>query len=124
MPVPSTEFAPLMREMSEMLLKGFPTASVFAWHVLTDWGGQTLDRPQVYISGMYDGDGEWIGGESLGSAENLIVARYQDRLGWAQREEGIGHAYSVKQAREITDVDGTGTLDPEFAAHPGLESFQ
>jgi hypothetical protein len=123
MPVPSTEHGTLMRDMSEEILKTFPTASVFVWHVLIDWAGKPLDGPQVYISGMYDSDGEWIGGESLVSAENLIVARYQDRLGWVQREEGVGHAYSVKQAREITDVEGTGTLDAEFVSHPGLDMF-
>lgn len=124
MPVPSVEHLPIMREMSEELLKRSPTASVFTWHVLTDWAGKALDGPQVYISVMYESDGERIGEERLDSAENLIVARYQDRLGWAQREEGLGYAYSVKQAREITDVEGTGTLDPDFAAHPGLEWFR
>lgn len=123
MPAPSAEHAPILREMSDELLKAFPTASVFTWHVLEAGDLHKLDSPQVYIDSMHDDAGEWIGGEMLDGPENLIVAKYQERLGWSGREDGIGFAYSVKEAKEITDLEGTGTLDPEFEGRPGLETF-
>jgi hypothetical protein len=54
----------------------------------------------------------------LDSPENQIVAKYHEKLGWSARDEGIGYAYSVKEAREITDIEGTGTLVPEFEGRP------
>lgn len=123
MPVPSAAHAPLMREMSDELLKKHPAASVFTWVVLDHDGFKALPTPQVYIQSLLESDGEPIGGESLTSAENRIVAGYQEQLGWTQREDGIQFAYSVKQAKEITDAEGTGMLDPDFADHPGLEVF-
>jgi hypothetical protein len=94
------------------------------WVVFDHSRGKKLPSPQVYVSMLLDGDGERIGEERLTSEENLIVARYQEQLGWTQREVGIGYAYSVKHAREITDLEGTGTLDPDFEDHPGLELFR
>lgn len=124
MPQPSAEHEPIMREMSDEILKVLPGADVFAWVVLDPKWHTELGRPRVYITSLHNRDGEWIGGESLDSPENRIVTRYEDRLGWAQREEGVGFAYSVREAREITDVEGSGMLDTDFAEHPGLEIFQ
>ena len=123
MPVPSVEHAPLMRKMSAELLKKYPAASVLTWTVLDHDGLKALPAPQVYVASLLDSDGEWLGGESLSSAENRVVARYQEGLGWTQREEGLRFAYSVKQAKESTDAEGMGLPDAEFADHPGLESF-
>jgi hypothetical protein len=123
MPAPSAEHAPLMREMSDELLKELPSASVLTWHVMEHDGFKALPTPQVYIAQLLAKDGTRIGGESLSSPENRIVARYQDRLGWTQREDGLSFAYSIKEAKEITDTEGMGMLDAGFADHPGLESF-
>ena len=124
MPAPSSEHAPIMRQMSDELLKANPAASVIAWHVLDHDGFRPLDPPRVYIATMVDSTGTDIGRESLDSMENKIVARYEHQLGWSEREAGLAYAYSVKDAREITDAEGTGTLDPDFADHPGLWQFQ
>lgn len=125
MPTPSAEHAPIMRQMSDELLKAVSAASVLTWHVLDEGPVLGLDRPRVYIAAMVDSSGTDIGHiESLDSVENKIVARYEDQLGWSARDEGIAYAYSVTEAREITDVEGTGTLDPDFADHPGLFQFQ
>jgi hypothetical protein len=123
MPAPSAEHAPILREMSEEILEVKPKASFFSWHVLEHDGFKQLKSPQVYITAIHDDAGQWIGGESLSDPANKIVAKYQERLGWQSREEGIGFAYSVKEAREITDLEGTGTLDPDFEGRPGLEMF-
>lgn len=120
MPTPSAEHAPVMRQMSDEILKVFPTASVFAWKVMHHYSVKPLDRPHVYGLAMHGVDGEWIGGEQLDSPENQIVARYEDALDWSSREEDIAFAYSVSEAREVTDVEGTGTLDSGFEVHPGL----
>jgi hypothetical protein len=120
MPTPSAEHAPTMRQMSDEILKVFPTASVFAWKVMHRYTIWPMDRPHVYVLAMHDADGEWIGGEQLNSPENQIVARYEDVLDWSSREEGLAFAYSVTEAREITDVEGMGTLDSGFEGHPGL----
>jgi hypothetical protein len=124
MPAPSAEHAPIMRQMSDELLQAQPAASVFSWHVLGPGPIFGLDRPRVYVATMVDAAGTPIGGESLDSPENKIVARYEDQLGWSARDDGTAFAYSVTEAREITDVDGTGTLDPDFADHRGLFQFQ
>lgn len=133
MPQPSPEHAPIMRKMSDEILEKFPDASVFQWHVLDPDmflnfdkppAFANLDRPRAYVAVLLDKDGERIGNESLDAPENLIVARYEDDLGWSGREEGIGYVYSVTEAREITDIEGTGTLDPDFEDHPGLEMFR
>lgn len=123
MPAPSAEHAPLLREMSAELLKISPMASHFSWVVLEHDGFKQLEPPQVYITGIHDDAGEWVGGEMLDCPENRIVAKYQERLGWSAREAGIGFAYSIKEAREITDLEGTGTLDPDFEGRAGLEMF-
>jgi hypothetical protein len=123
MPAPSDEHAPILQEMSAELLKVEPRASFFTWHVLESWILKKFDSPRVYITAMFDDAGEWIGGEMIDGPENLVVAKYQDQLGWSAREEGLGFAYSVKEAKEITDLEGTGTLDPEFEGRPGLEMF-
>lgn len=117
MPAPSSEHAPILKKMSEEILKVSPKASFFTWHVLDE------GTPRVYIASVHDSAGEWIGGESFSGAENRIVAKYQDELGWSAREDGLRFAFSVADAKEITDVEGTGDLDPEFAGRPGLESF-
>ena len=123
MPAPSAEHAPILREMSQEILKVSPRASFFTWHVLEAGDMFKLDSPQAYITAVHDDSGEWVGGEMLDGPENLVVAKYQERLGWSAREEGIGFAFSVKEAKEITDLEGTGTLDPEFEGRPGLERF-
>lgn len=123
MPAPSPEHAPILREMSTELRKVSPRAFIFTWHVLGHDGFKELQSPQVYLTAVHDEAGEWIGGERLEGPENQVVAKYQERLGWSARDEGIGFAYSVKEAKEITDLEGTGTLDPEFEGHPGLEMF-
>lgn len=123
MPAPSTEHAPILREMSAEILKVSPKASFFTWHVLEAGGPWKLQAPQAYVTAVFDDSGEWIGGEMLDGPENQVVARYQEQLGWSAREEGIGFAYSVKESKEITDLEGTGTLDPEFEGRPGLEMF-
>lgn len=123
MPAPSAEHAPILREMSDEILKVEPKASFFSWHVLEEGGFQKLESPQVYITAIYDDAGQWIGGESLQDPANKVVAKYQKQLGWSDREERIAFAYSVKEAKEITDLGGTGTLDPEFEGRPGLEMF-
>ena len=123
MPAPSAEHAPILRKMCEEIRKAKPKASFFTWHVLEAGGIHNLKAPQAYITAIYDEAGEWIGGESLSDPVNKVVAKYQERLGWSDREEGIAFAFSVKEAREITDLEGTGTLDPEFEGRPGLEMF-
>lgn len=123
MPAPSAEHAPILREMSAELLKVLPKASFFTWHVLDHDGFKELPSPQAYLTSVHDEAGEWIGGESLECTENRVVAKYQERLGWSSREVGIGFAYSVTDAKEITDLEGTGTLDREFEGRPGLEMF-
>jgi hypothetical protein len=117
MPAPSPEHAPILQKMSKEIMKASPKASFFTWHVLDE------AKPQVYIASVHDAVGEWIGGESLDGAENRIVAKYQDKLGWSGREDGLRFAFSIADAKEITDPEGTGTLDPEFEGRPGLESF-
>ncbi|MCU1531588.1 MAG: hypothetical protein JWO49_1159 [Arthrobacter sp.] len=49
MPAPSDEHAPVLRDMSDELLKAFPTASVFTWHVLDDDGFRALNPPRAYL---------------------------------------------------------------------------
>ena len=123
MPAPSPEHAPILREMSAELLKASPKASFFTWHVLEPDAFNKLKTPHVYVTAVHDDAGRWIAGEMLNGRENRIVAKYQEQLGWSAREEGIGFAYSIKEAREITDLEGTGTLDPDFAWRAGLEMF-
>lgn len=123
MPAPSPEHAPILREMSAEILKVSPKASFFTWHVLEAGGPWKLKTPQAYVTAVFDDSGNWISGEMLDGPENQVVARYQEQLGWSAREERIGFAYSVKEAKEITDLEGTGTLDPEFLGRPGLEMF-
>lgn len=117
MPVPSPAHAPVLKKMSQEILKASPKACFFTWHVLDEGG------PKVYIDSVHDEAGDWIGGESFSGAENRIVAKYQDELGWSGREDDIRFAFSVSEAKEITDLEGNGTLDPEFEGRPGLESF-
>jgi hypothetical protein len=125
MPEPTVDHAPILKKMSEEILKASPKASHFVWHVLDgqerSMGGHTT--PQVYITAVHDAAGNWISGESLKTPENRIVAKYQDELGWTSREDGLAFAFSVTEAKEITDLEGTGTLDPEFEGRPGLEIF-
>lgn len=123
MPAPSPEHAPILREMSVEILKAEPNASFFTWHVLESWVTTKFEFPRVYITAIYDDAGQWIGGESFEEPANKVVAKYQERLGWQSREEGIAFAYSVKEAREITDLQGNGTLDPDFEGRAGLEMF-
>ncbi len=52
-----------------------------------------------------------------------MVAKYQDQLSCSGRENGLRFAFSVEKAKEITDLEDSGTLDPEFEGRPGLESF-
>jgi hypothetical protein len=119
--IPSREHALIMREMSDEILQVSPKASFFAWHVLDHDGFRPLDPPQVYVDSIHDDAGEWVGGEMLDSPENQIVAKYQEKLGWSARDEGIGYAYSVKEAREITDIEGTGHLTLNLrGARPGI----
>lgn len=115
MPAPSVEHSSLMREMSDEILTKYPTASMFTWHVLEpgSFPGQTTS--QVYIAEMYSVDGKRIDEESLDSESNRIVARYQDRLGWTQREEGLQQAYSVTEARDISDED--------YESYPGYPTY-
>jgi hypothetical protein len=101
-----------MREMSDQILKKYPTASIFTWHVLDHDGFKALKPPRVYISEMYSVDGQRIDEESFDSESNRIVAQYEERLEWTQREEGLQHAYSVTEARDVTDEN--------FEAHPGF----
>lgn len=117
MPVPAPAQALLMKKMSQEILKASPKASIFTWHVIDE------GEPSVYLSSVLDAKGNQIGGESFDSPENRIVAKYQDKLGWSKREDGLAFAYSVEAAQEITDADGTGSLDPEFEGRPGLEMF-
>lgn len=105
MPAPSAEHAPVLGKMSAELLKASPKAPFFTWHVLEAGGPWNLKTPQAYITAIIDDAGNWIGGESLEKPENRIVAKYQEQLGWSAREERIGFAYSIKEAREITDLD-------------------
>jgi hypothetical protein len=123
MPAPSAEHSPILRQMSDELLKASPKASFFTWHVLEAGEVHGLDSPQVYVTAVHNDAGEWVGGEMLNGPENRIVAKYQKILGWSAREEGIRFAYSINEARETTDLEGTGTLDPDFEGRPGLESF-
>jgi hypothetical protein len=112
--------------MSQEILEASPKASFFTWHVLDEQAARGLggeSTPQVYITAVHDSAGNWIDGESLKGPENRVVAKYQEELGWSAREEGIRFAFSVTEAKEITDLEGTGTLDPEFEGRPGLESF-
>lgn len=123
MPAPSIEDTPILRKMSDELLKALPKASFFTWHVLAADAMFKLDSPQVYVVSVHDEAGEWIAGEMLEGKENRIVAKYQEQLGWSAREEGLAFGYSIKEAKEITDIEGTGMLDPEFDGRPGLERF-
>ncbi|POH75177.1 hypothetical protein [Arthrobacter glacialis] len=117
MPVPSREHAPILRKLPKEIRNVSPKLSFFTWHVLDEGG------PQVYIDSVHHAAGNRGGGESFDGAENRIVAKGQIRLGWSDREDGIGFAFSVADAKEITDLEGTGTLDPEFEGRPGLESY-
>lgn len=117
MPEPTADEAPILKKMSAEILKASPKASYFAWHVVDE------GTPRVYIDSVHDAAGKWISGESFSAAENRVVAKYQDKLGWSGREDGLAFAFSVADAKEITDLEGTGTLDPEFEGRPGLEMF-
>lgn len=121
MPQPSTEHAPIMRQLADEMRQAFPTASVFAWAVIDDRpvDGRALHS---YISMLLTKTGDRLEGGMLNSPENIILRKYDQALGWDVRDEpGIGYVFSVTEAREVTDIEGTGTLDADYVEHPGLE---
>ncbi|WP_336712225.1 hypothetical protein [Arthrobacter sp. USHLN218] len=125
MPDPNREHAQIMRDLSMQMLTTFPTASVFHWQVVED---PKTDEPHAYITMLLDHEGgrldelfppgnvDWTG-----YAEQQIVRRYERQLGWASNERDASYVFSVKDAREITDTEGTCTMDPGYENHPGLE---
>lgn len=120
MPEPSPEHAPIMLKLSKEILKAFPTASVFHWHVLIE---EKTGKPGPYITMLLDKKGGRLEDGSENSKENKIVRKYGEQLGWDSDERDASYVFSVKDAREITDVEGHGVLDPKYKKHPGLEMF-
>jgi len=127
-PDPNREHAQIMRDLSMQMLTTFPTASVFHWHVVED---PKTDEQHAYITMLLDHEGgrldelfppgkvDW-----MDYAEQQIVRRYERQLGWACNERDASYVFSVKDAREITDPEGTCTIDPGYENHPGLEWFR
>lgn len=108
----TAEHARLMREMSDEILRIKPNAHVIYWHVLDHDGFKPMDPPQVYIAIMFDTDWNRIDEESLTAEDNLIVARYQELLGWNRREAGVEQIYLVEEAREYEHTEA------DYAKYP------
>lgn len=117
MPKPSPQHAPIMKELAAEIRAAVPGASIFAWH-MGEWKGEYTP----YIAEIYTVDGERIEGAPA-SKENKIVLKYFKALGWDEREDGLGFAFSVIDGQEAMDVEGTGTLDPQYRDHPGVPEY-
>jgi len=114
-----------MRDLSMQMLTAFPSASVFHWHVIED---PKTDEPHAYITMLLDGTGGRLDGllpqaeaEWMEYAEQQIVRKYERQLGWASFDRDASYVFSVKDCREITDIEGNCTFDPGYENHPGLE---
>ena len=51
----------------------------------------------------------------------IVTVPGPHRRGWARPERDAYYVFSVKDAREITDIEGNGVFDPGYENHPGLE---